>query len=329
MFDRRRFLRASGALLLGAQLPSVASAATAGNRARLIFGSPAGAAGTELGQACMAILNARTGTDYVFENVDARNSRTAALQIKNGAPDGSQMLLTQSTSLVMAPAIYKSLGYDPLLDLSAVTSLADCTFSLTLGPAVPANITRLDQYVEWVNSNLDQRDVGFANYGSQGHLATLMLARSKSVPLEPRAYQGTLMLYKDLLAGGLAAGITHAGDGNANVWATGRLRSIGVTSAQRTAHWPNVPTLAEQGVTGMDLSSWYAWYVAASTPNSVLTALRDKARVMKNSPEFGTVIKQMNMTALDLDPAALAQRVIAETASYRSLILNYGIRPLD
>lgn len=329
MFDRRHFLLGSGALLLGAHLPSFASPAAPMSSPRIVFGYPPGGLGSEFGKGCMSILNARTGTTYGFQNVDSHNSRAAAVQVKDGPADGSQLLEVQSTSMVIMPTVYKNLGYDPLLDFSAVASLGESTFSLTLGPAVPANVTRLDHYLEWVQNNPEQRDVGFAMFGSQGHIASLMVAQTKGIPLTPRAYQGTGMLYKDLIAGSLAAGFTSAGSGNATEWASGKIRSIGVTRAQRAAHWLMIPTLAEQGISDMDLNVWYAWYAPAATPGTVTAELRDKAHIMRSSPDFGALLSRLNVAALDLEPAQLAQRVISETASYRALVHNYGIRPLD
>lgn len=329
MFDRRRFLFGSGALLLGAQLPAFATSTPPLEGQRLIFGYPPGSIGSELGASCLSIYNARAGAQFTLTNIDSHNSRTATELVKNGPVDGSMLLQTQSTSMVLLPSVYRDLGYNPLLDFAPVTALAELAFSLTVGPQVPASVTNLAQYLDWLTNNPDLRDVGYAMYGSQGHMATLMLARAKSVAIGARPYKGAFMVLKDLMAGSLAAGFTAAGNGNQELWASGKLRSIGITSATRLAHWPNVPTLAEQGVAGMDLKAWYAWYARTGTPQPALQGLRDKARVMKAAPEFAPMLKRLNLTALNLEPDQIQQRTGVELASYQQLVRQYGIRPLD
>ncbi|WPO97718.1 tripartite tricarboxylate transporter substrate-binding protein [Pseudomonas sp. HR96] len=329
MFDRRRFLFGSGALLLGAHLPAFATSTPPLDGPRLIFGYPPGSIGSELGESCLSIYNARAGGHFSFTNIDSHNSRTATELVKNGPADGTLLLQAQSTSMVLLPSVYRDLGYNPLQDFAPVVSLTQLSGSLTVGPLVPARVTNLAQYLDWVTDNPDLRDVGYAMYGSQGHMATLMLARAKSVAISGRPYKGSLMMLKDLMSGGLAAGFTAAGNGNQDLWASGKLRSLGVTGAHREAHWPNVPTLAEQGVAGMDLNAWYAWYAPATTPPAVLQQLRDKAHTMKTAPEFAPLLKRLNLTALNLDPEQIQQLTTRELASYQQLVRQFGIRPLD
>lgn len=329
MLDRRRFLWGCGALLLGTGLTGKAASLLPADGPRLVFGYPPGSIGTELGQGCLSIYNARAGGHFSFINIDAHNSRTATELVKDGPSDGTLLLQTQSTSMVLMPNVYRNLGYDPLTDFDPVVSLAEMAFSLTVGPLVPSSVTRLDQYLAWLQDNPDLRDVGYSMYGSQGHLATMMLARTQSTPVGTRPYKGTFMMLKDLVDGNLAAGFTSAGSGNKDLWASGKLRSLGVTSAERVAHWPNVPTLAEQGVAGMSLTAWYAWYARAGTPVAELGSLRDKAAIMKASPEFAPLLSRLQLMPLNLSPEQILQRTGKELAIYQGLVSQNGIRPLD
>lgn len=336
MLDRRRFIQASGLLALGAGLPSRFTSAPAfaasqvqGNGPRLLFGYPTGSIGSELAAGCLPILAARSDAVYRLECIDGRNSRLATELVRNGPADGSLLLQTQSTSMVMLPSIYSNLGYDPLKDFVMVTTQGDLSYSLTLGPLVPATVTRLQHYLDWLQSNPDLRDVGYSMHGSQGHLATLMLARAKSVALVGRPYKGSLMMLQDLCQGNLAAAFTAAGNGNADLWGSGKLRSIGVTRHERLAYWPTVPTLAEEGLPELDLTAWYSWLAPAAIHPAELDQLRRKTQAMKSAPEFAALLARLRMTALDLDPEHYVQRTRAEQQRYASLASTFNIKPLD
>jgi tripartite-type tricarboxylate transporter receptor subunit TctC len=336
MLDRRRFISASGLLALGASLPGFvagrpawAASQVQGNGPRLLFGYPSGSIGSELAVGCLAILATHSDAMFRLECIDGRNSRMATEQARHGPVDGSMMLQTQSTSMVMLPSIYSNLGYDPLKDFVPVTTLGELSYSLTVGPLVPTNVTRVEHYLDWLQSNPDLRDVGYSMHGSQGHLAMLMLARAKSIALSGRPYKGSLMLLKDLCAGSLAAAFTPAGNGNADLWNSGQLRSIGITRRERVAYWPTVPTLAEQGLPEIDLNAWYSWLAPAAIVPAELAQLRAKSQAMKDTAEYAALLARLRITAINLDPAQYLQRTRDELQRYAALVRSLDIKPLD
>ncbi|WP_263146717.1 tripartite tricarboxylate transporter substrate-binding protein [Pseudomonas sp. RIT-PI-AD] len=328
MIDRRTFLRGAGTLLIASGLPSARAADQGPKKGRLLFGYPPGATGTQLAQGCLPVL-AGLGMDYRLENIDARNTREASEQVKNGPPDGSVLLQAQSTSMCLLPNVYNSLGYDPLKDFSPLATLGEFALSLTVGALVPTNIATVAQYLAWLSDNPDFRDVGFSIYGSQGHLSTLILARSKGVTVRAQPYRGSAMMINDLLNGTLAAGFTAAGNGNASLWTGGKLRSLGVTTAKRVAYWPGIPTLLEQGVTDMDINAWFAWYAPAATPAEVTGGLRQKLAALQTSPQFATLQKQLLLTPLVLTPEQIDQRTREEIAHYGQLVKTYDLNKLE
>ncbi|TRX76525.1 Bug family tripartite tricarboxylate transporter substrate binding protein [Pseudomonas mangiferae] len=328
MIDRRAFLRGAGALLIASGLPHARADGPAPKKGRLLFGYPSGAMGTQLAQGCLPIL-AGLGMDYQLENVDARNTREASERVKNAPPDGTVLLQAQSTSMCLLPNVYRTLGYDPLKDFAPLATLGEFALSLTVGAQVPAHITTLAQYLEWLTDNPDFRDVGFSIYGSQGHLSTLILARAKGVTVRAQPYRGSTMMINDLLNGTLAAGFTAAGNGNTSLWSSGKLRSLGVTTAKRLAYWPTIPTLLEQGVADMDINAWFAWYAPAATPPGVTGALRQALGALQASAAFAALQKQFLLTPLVLTPEQIDQRTREEIARYGQLVAAYDLNKLE
>ena len=327
MIDRRHFLTASGLIALASVMPQVR--AEEPEQGRLLFGYPPGAVGTELGEGSIQLWNKYSRVKYAFEFHDGHNSRDASVMTRNAAPDGLTLLQTQSTSLVLLPNVFKHLGYDPLSDFAPVTALGELTFSLTVGPAVPASVNTLNAYLDWVTANPDQTDVGFAMHGSHGHLAIMLLSRAKSILIRPRAYRGSLALLKDLASGAIAAGMTTACNGNASIWNSGKLRSIAVTRSERLSYWPQVPTFAELGLPEMDFSAWFAWFAPAATPVAILKALRDDAARMKSMPEYAAMARQLYLAPLNMEPAQFRERIAQESERYHRMAQYLKLQQLD
>jgi tripartite-type tricarboxylate transporter receptor subunit TctC len=329
MINRRRFLASSGMLLAGASIGTASAWAEADGERRMLFGYPPGALGTAVGSKTLELLAAAGGPSYRLENVEGRNTRVAAETVKVAAGDGLTLLQAQSTSMCLLPNVYKTVSFDPLTDFTPLATIGEMTLSLTVGPAVPKTVTNLAQYLDWVSSNPEFSNIGFSIYGSDGHLATLILARTKGLTIKPQPYKGSLMMIKDLLGGQLAAIITAAGNGPPENWANGKLRSLGVTTAERLRYWPNIPSLAEQGVHDMDLSAWYGWFAPSATPASIIAALMEKIAIMQAAPSYTELHKQLLLGQKTLAPEQIRERIRTETARYAQLVEHYQLAKID
>lgn len=329
MINRRRFLANSGLLLAGASLSSANSWADDSADKRMLFGYPAGALGTEVGKSTLALLASAGGPSYRLDNVEGRNTRVASEQAKVAAGEGMTLLQAQSTSMCLLPNVYKKSTFDPLKDFTPLATVGEMTLSLTVGPAVPANVTNLKHYLDWLSDNPEFNNVGFSIYGSEGHLATLILARSQNVPIKPQPYKGSLMMITDLANKDISAIITAAGNGNRELWSSGTLRSIGVTTSERLSYWPTIPSLAEQGVEAMDLGAWYGWFAPASTPASITAPLVEKIHAMQALPGYAELHKRLLLGQAALDPEQIRERIRKETARYAQLVATYGPPKID
>lgn len=326
MINRRHFLLGSSLLLLGTKAMAEPSR---DNVKRLIFGYPPGALGSQLAQGALRVLADTSDLQYVLQNVDARNTRQALEDVKNSMPNGHTLLQAHSTSMCLLPNVYKKLGYDPIQDFTSLGTVGEVALSLTVGPLVPPQVTNLEQFHTWLLKNADLREIGFSIYGSEGHLATLMLGRSLGMSTRPQPYKGSAAMLNDLASGALLAGFTAAGNGKPEWWTSGKLRSLGVTSAKRLSYWPNIPSLQEQGVSDMDMAPWYAWFAPSATPLPILTNLREGVRRMQTAPAFSALQRDLLVMPLELTPEALLERIRQQTARYAALVKTYDIDRLD
>jgi len=335
MIDRRRFL-AGSSLLLGASSLGLGRAWAAEAPGRVLFGYSAGALGSDLGNSLCGLLVTTGGPRYLLENVEGSTTRKSAEVVKAATPNGKTLLLAQSTTMCLLPSIFNKMTFDPLKDFIPLVTTGKMSLSLTLGPLVPEPVQTLAQYLDWLSDNPDARDVGFSVYGSEGHLATLILAQAKGVTVRPRPYKGSKMMLDDMLGKTLAACFTAAANGGRKSWndngkggGGARLRSIGITTQQRLNYWPDVPTLAEQGVKDMDLSPWFGWYASATTPAPVVDSVRASLLSTLSTPAYTALLGRLRLSPLNEVPEQIRERIKNDAARYTQLVTKYGPARID
>lgn len=322
MLKRRSFLCSAGVLALAAALPPLACAAEA-TRGRLVFGTPPGAVGNQLADTTLNILAAQFNTQYRLDFIDGRNTLQASETVKLAPADGATLLQTQSSSMVLFPSLYRRLAYNPLTDFTPLALMGEYSFALTVGPAVPASVTTVDQYLAWVKENPDYRDIGFSVYGSQSHLLSMMLGRSKEIATRPQSYKSVSAMLGDLHSGAIAAAITVAG--NAAIAKVGGLRALAVSGDERLVGWPKVPTFAQAGVKDMDIRGWYAWFAPANLPAATAQQWREKLAAVQATREYGAAQERLLLTQVSMTPEQIHARMSQEMATYARLVENYGL----
>jgi len=322
MIDRRRFLGSASLLAIAASLPRFALA-IAPTKGRLVFGIPPGAVGGRLADTTLNILARQFDTDYRLDIIDARNTLQASETVKLAPADGSTLLQTQSGSMVVFPSLYRSLAYDPVKDFTPLAMMGDYSFALVVGPVVPASVTTVDQYLAWVKENPDFRDVGFSTYGSQSHLITMMLGRSKEVAIRPQSYKSVTAMAGDLHNQTIAAAIMVAG--NTVTQKGSHLRALAVTGSERLKGWPQVPTFAEAGVKDLNIRGWYGWFAPANLPPATAQQWHEKLAAVHATREYATLQEELLLTQVSLTPEQMRARIREEMNQYAKLVETYSL----
>lgn len=328
MITRRLFLGGSTGLLLGSQLTGLALAdpTAAGNR--MLFGYQSGAVGSKLAGALLPLLASVGGPGYHLENLEGRNTRLASETAAHAPADGATLLQAIASSLTLLPSVYKASTFDPVHDFTPLACVGEFPYVLAVGGLVPPSVVDLKGYLAWVADNPEYRTIGVAVYGTVGHLAVRTLAAATEAPVRVQPYQNTVGLMSDLRGQSLAAAFIAPGSGVA-VGNAAPIRAIGVTSKERLGYWPQVATLAEQGATGMDFTTWFGWFVRASTPHSILQPLRDSVARMQASAQYAEVLRQLLLTPANLTPEQISARMLDETARYKALVDGFHITRFD
>lgn len=312
-------------MALACALCSGANAQQYPNRAvRIVVPFAAGAPDT-VARILSQQLASQTGQPFVVDNRAGANGLIGTDLVVKAPADGYTLLLV-STSIVVNPSIYKKMPFDPLKDLVAVSNVCSGE-ALILGvhPSVPANSAR--ELVEWVRRPGTVFSYGSPGVGNTLHLAGALFAARAGLKMEHVPYKGAGPAIAGLIAGDIQMMFLTTPLSIAQIKA-GRIRAIGYTSATRASLLPDVPTMGEAGVLGMEIDGgWYGVFAPSGTPREIVARLNGEiSRALAVPP----VRERLN--ALGLDPVGSSSadfriQVEVQTKAYAEMVRLAGIEP--
>lgn len=321
MINRRQFALISTQLAtLAWMAPQLARAQTPG-MLRIVSGFPPGGTVDALARRIADKLRGNYANAVVVENKPGAAGQLGVLAVKTAPPDGSTMLISPSSMLSIYPYTYSKLQYQ-LSDVVPVSTGCYVNHGLAIGPAVPANITSLKQFLTWAKAN-----PGLANYGSPGagsmpHLIAMLLGRFSDTSLLHVPYRGTVPGVQDLLAGQISSFCGPIGDYLPHVKA-GKLRVLAIAGRGRSGYLPDVPTFRELGHP-ISVREWYGLFLPAGTSPEIVRRASAYLQPALSNPDMVEFGKQFG---LDIEPSSADQLkalLVADAAEWRQLIRQTG-----
>lgn len=292
-------------------------------------GFPAGGLGDQVARPLIERLKDRYPGTLLIDAKPGAGGRIAAGFVKRSAPDGANVLGAPSSPITIYPHVYGAkLGYDPLVDFIPITPLAAYTFSMTVGPMVPPEVKTVADFVAWVKANPDKANYGIPAAGSVPHFIGMTFERGAGVPLKSIPYKGGAPLLQDLLGGQIPVAFNVISEVLAHV-RSGRLRSLAVTSPQRWAAVPDVPTLMELGYKDIAAVEFLGWYAPAKTSPDLVRRLNAAVQDAMVTPEMQDVMTRTGLVALRESPEVFAARVKGEIDRWGPIVKASGFKPED
>lgn len=319
---RRILLRGAGGLVAGG-LSKIGDAQTSPGTAFIVSGFPAGGMGDFVARPLAEKMRGKYASNVLVEARTGAGGRIAVEYVRRAAPDGMTILQIPSSPMVLYPNTYKKLNYDSLADFIPVSSTVSYAFSVTAGPGLPAEITTIAEYLKWAKANPKQATYGVPAAGSALHFVGMMLSRESGVELTSVAYRGGAPLLHDVLGGQVPISINVLGEVAQHV-RSGRLRSLAVTSPQRSIFLPEVPTLVEQGFKDIAVQEWLGWFVPAKTPNEIVQKLNAIVRESLASPEMIEALAKSSLQPITQSTEDFARTVRADLARWAPIVKTSG-----
>lgn len=311
------------ALLMGAFSGTVPAAEYPDKSIRLIVPAAPGGGADFVARIVGTKLTESMGQTIVVDNRAGASGTIAAESTAKAPADGHTLLMGQSTSVVIAPQLYTKLGYDTLRDLMPVTLVARVPNILVVHPGVAA--ASVKELIALAKARPDVLNFGSAGNGAPSHLAGEMFKTAAGVAMVHVPYKGAGLAVNALLAGEIQVMFAPSVAVLPQVKA-GRLRALAVTSATRSSAVPELPTLAESGLTGYDISSWFGLFAPANTPAPIVDKIyRETAKALQ-SPEVRERFSKEGAEPVASTPADFGVYVRSEFAKYAKLVKDTGIK---
>ena len=286
-----------GGLFWLAGVPALAQAAYPGRPIKMIVPYPEGGTTDFLGRLVADQLKSGLGANVVVENKSGAASTLGAEQVAKSEPDGYTLLIATSTTLAINKTLYRKLAYDPVRDFAPVGLLAGVPFALIVNPAIPAS--SLSEFIAYAKSK-PGLSYGSAGNGSPQHLGAEMLKAASGINIRHVSYRGSAPAMLDVIAGHIAFMVVDLQPALQQIRAS-KVRVLGVTTAKRVAAAPDIPTIAEAGLSGFELVAWQGVVAPAGTPRPIVDLLA--AQIGKLMADSATREKLKAMALEPLPPS--------------------------
>ncbi len=289
---------------------------------RIMVGANAGG-GTDIIARMLAekMADAFKGS-FVVENKPGASNTIAADLTAKAPADGHTLLVATNTGQAIAPHLLK-LGFDPIKDLTPVALIVTVPNVLVAGPSVTA--TNVKELVAHMKAKPDDIKYGSSGVGSTQHIAGEGFNLAAGVKSVHVPYKGSSQAHLDLIAGNIQIMFDTNSSAMGQIKA-GKLKPLAVTTATRSAELPQVPTLAEAGVTGFEMSTWYGMFVTGGTPPAVTARLQSELAKILKLPDVQAKLKGLGGEPGNLSPEQFAQMNRQDYEKFGVLIKQANIK---
>lgn len=287
----------------------------------LIVGfSPGGSADT-VGRALAEGLSIRLGQPVVVENKAGANGNIAAEYVARSAPDG-YVLYFPSIGHAVNASLYKNLPYDPVKDFTAIGAV----FSAPNILIVPANspYKSVNELIAAAKANPGKLTFASSGSGTSVHLSAVLFEKMAKIDMIHVPYKGTGSAMPDVISGQVDMSFPNLPSGLPHV-KSGSLRALGVTTAKRSAAAPSIPTIAESGLPGYDMATWYGLVAPANLPLKVRNRINKELQDVLADPKFKDKLIAQGADPMPGTPEQFAVFIKSEIEKWRKLIAQSQI----
>jgi tripartite-type tricarboxylate transporter receptor subunit TctC len=284
---------------------------------------PAGGIADKVARETAEELGRRWKQSVVVDNRSGAAGNIGFDWVARQPADGYTLLLAPASNLTVQPALFKSLTYDLEKDFTPVSLLVLTPQVLLVNPAVPVNTPR--ELVEYSKAN--PRKVNFGvTLGSYAHLAGELLKTQAGADFTAIPYQGAAPAMNDLLGGQTQFIFNEVVTAIPHIQA-GKLKPLAVAYRTRAPWLPNVPTFAEAGFPGFEVTSWYALVARSGTPKAIVDRLSKELNAIMQSPEFKKKYDDIGAFTIGSTPEELGTFIKSETVKWTAVVRQAGIQP--
>ncbi|MEQ1776128.1 MAG: tripartite tricarboxylate transporter substrate binding protein [Burkholderiales bacterium] len=286
---------------------------------------PFAAAGTNdiLGRIVAEKFSEKLGQPFVADNRAGANTVVGSEIVARATPDGHTLLIV-SASIAVNPSLVRKLPYDTERDFAPVGMVAGGPYLMVIHPAVPAK--SVNEFIAWAKSQ--QGKVNYASSGAGGppHLCAELLKITAGIDMQHIPYKGGGAVLPDLIAGRVSMFFGSIATLKPHV-DSGRLRAVGMTTTQRAAAMPDVPTFIESGLAGYEVNGWYGVFTTGKTPRPIIERLNSTLRQILTDADTRAQFFKNGLDPAPTSADEFAKLLRTEIVKWAGVVKAAGIKP--
>jgi tripartite-type tricarboxylate transporter receptor subunit TctC len=290
---------------------------------RIVVGFPAGGAPDTVARLLGQKLSDALGQPVVIDNAQGAGGNIATERVAKAAPDGYTLGFLVNGQLVINPSLYK-LAFDPAKDLAPISQVTATPNMLVVGNAVPAKNVR--ELISLAKAQPGELTYGSGGTGTGNHMAAELFKSVAGLDIRHIPYKGVLAVVPDLLGGRVSMMFSPLPVVLPLV-REGKLRAIAVTSLKRSAAAPELPTIAESGYPGFEVTIWYGLLAPAGTPPAIIRRLHLETVKALAQPDLRAKLSDQGLDAIGNSPEEFAAIIKSETPTWAKVIRDAAIKP--
>jgi tripartite-type tricarboxylate transporter receptor subunit TctC len=317
------FAAGLAAALLAALSPSALAQTFPSRTVTLVVPFPPGGSTDWLSRLLAQKLEPRLKHPFIIENRAGGGTLIAAAAVAKSEADGHTLLMTTSTTMAINVSVFKHLPYDPARDFAPVALVSGVPFVLVVNPSLP--VTTAADLATFSKSKPGGLDYVSTGPGSAANLYAVLLKNALGgIDMTAIPYRGNAPGLQDVVSGHVSVMFSDLLSALPLVQ-SGKLRAIGLSTAQRSAAAPDIPTLAEAGVPGYDASAWQMIVAPAKTPKDIVARLNSELHAIVSEPELNREINSRGHIAIATPgPDALQRYVETEIVRWAKVVEQAG-----
>ena len=306
-------------------VPPLAAAADYPSKAiTIVVPYPPGGSADIMGRLLSVELGKQIKQAVVVKNAGGAAGNIGAQQVKNSAPDGYTLLMGNAPVLAINPHLFKNPGFDPIKDFEPITPIADVPLFLITNPSAPYKTVQ--QFVDWVKKNKGKANYASGSSGSTTNLAMKLFMKEAGINALEIPYKGSGPALTALVSGEVPImfELMPSATGFIN---SGQVNAIAVTTRERQANFPKVPTIAESGYPGYEVASWFGVLAPAGTPKPIIAYLNKAITATISTPQFKQRLLDLGAVPMHGGPEEFTKIIAAELHKWDSVVKESGLSP--
>jgi tripartite-type tricarboxylate transporter receptor subunit TctC len=290
---------------------------------RILVGFAAGGGNDVIARLVAQKMSEGAAGQVLVDNKTGASGLIAADILAKAPPDGTTLMVATQTTYAVAPQLYKSVAFDAPRDVAGISLLGASPLVLVVNPSFAAK--SVGELVEMAKAKPGAINFGSGGVGTTPHMAAELFLFTTGVRMTHVAYRGEAPAIADVVAGQLPLLFANVSVVTGQVKA-GMLRALAVTSPKRTPGLPDVPTLAEVGIKGSDVETWFGLTAPAATPREIVQRLNAEVRKALAAPELQQRFAELSLSVTPSSPDELDALIKSEAVRWGEVIRRANIR---